>query len=139
MLEWILRFSITHRYVVVLFTLAAAALGAYALRLLPIDAVPDITNKQVVINTSVPAMSPEEMEKQITLPIETDLAGLPGLDYTRSITRSGFSQITAVFADSVDIYTARQQVSEKLAETRQNLPPEAEPAMGAVTTGLSDI
>ena len=139
MLEWILRFSIAHRYVVVLFTLAAAALGADALRLLPIDAVPDITNKQVVINTSVPAMSPEEMEKQVTLPIETDLAGLPGLEYTRSITRSGFSQITVVFADSVDIYTARQQVSEKLAESRQNLPPEAEPAMGAVTTGLSDI
>jgi len=139
MLERILRFSIDHRYAVVAFTLAAAALGGYSLQRLPIDAVPDITNKQVTINTSMPAMSPEELEKQVTLPIETELAGLPGLESTRSITRNGFSQITAIFADDVNIYTARQQVAEKLAEARENIPPDAQPMMGAVTTGLSDI
>src|SRR5262245_21416376 len=97
MLERIIRFSIEHRMLVVLLTLAAAGLGGYALQRLPIDAVPDITNEQVQINTLVAALSPVEMEKQVTFPIETALAGIPGLVSTRSISRNGFAQVTAVF------------------------------------------
>src|SRR5262249_39317342 len=104
MLERIIRFSIEHRMLVVLLTLAAAGLGGYALQRLLIDAVPDITNKQVQINTLVAALSPVEMEKQVTFPIETALAGIPGLESRRSISRNGFSQVTAVFRDNVDIY-----------------------------------
>ncbi|WP_428941036.1 efflux RND transporter permease subunit [Fontivita pretiosa] len=139
MLERVLRFSIQHRWLVVLFTLMAAALGGWSLMRLPIDAVPDITNNQVQINTLYPALSPFEIEKQVTFPIETALAGIPGLEYTRSLSRNGFSQVTAVFADDVDIYFARQQVGERLREARENLPPGAEPRMGAISTGLGEI
>ena len=111
MLERIIRFAIEHRLLVVLLTLAAAGLGGYALQRLPIDAVPDITNKQVQINTEAAALSPVEIEKQVTFPIETALAGIPGLEYTRSLSRNGFSQVTAVFRDHMDIYFARQQVN----------------------------
>ena len=99
MLERIIRFAIEHRMLVVLLTMAAAGLGGYALQRLPIDAVPDITNKQVQINTEAVALSPVEIEKQVTFPIETALAGIPGLESTRSISRNGFSQVTAVFRD----------------------------------------
>lgn len=139
MLERILHFSIAHRYLVVLLTLAAAACGIYSLRILPIDAVPDITANEVVINTSVPSMSPEQIEKQVTFPIESALAGIPGLEFTRSQSRNGFSQITAVFGDSVNVYFARQQVTERLVETHKDLPREAEPVLGPVTTGLSGV
>ena len=139
MLERLIRFAIEHRLLVVLLTMAAAGLGVYALQRLPIDAVPDITNKQVQINTEAAALSPVEIEKQVTFPIETALAGIPGLEYTRSISRNGFSQVTAVFRDQVDVYFARQQVNERLTEARDSLPPGAEPIMGPISTGLGEV
>jgi len=139
MIEKALRFSIHNRYLVLLFTVGVAAIGTLSLLRLPIDAVPDITNNQVQINTLYSAFSPLEIEKQITFPIETALAGIAGLEYTRSLSRNGFSQVTAVFADSVDIYFARQQVGERLIEARESLPPDAEPRMGPISTGLGEI
>ncbi len=139
MLERILHFSIHHRLLVILLTVGAALVGVESLLRLPIDAVPDITNNQVQINTVYPALSPLEIEKQVTFPVETALAGIPGLSYTRSLSRNGFSQVTAVFADSVDIYFARQQVNERLGEARAALPPGAEPKMGPISTGLGEI
>jgi cobalt-zinc-cadmium resistance protein CzcA len=139
MLEKVLHFSIKHRFLVVLLTLAAAAGGVYSLIHLPIDAVPDITNNQVQINTVYPALSPVEIEKQVTFPIETALAGIPGLQSTRSLSRNGFSQVTAIFEDDINIYFARQQVNERLLEARENLPPGAEPKMGAISTGLGEV
>ena len=97
---------------------------------LPIDAVPDVTNVQVQINAIAPALSPIEIEKQVTFPIETALAGTPGLEFTRSFSRNGFAQVTAVFADRTDIYFARQQVAERLTETKATLPPGVEVRMG---------
>ena len=139
MLERILRFSLRHRGLVVLATFAAGLVGVHSLLRLPIDAVPDITNRQVQINTLSPSLSPVEIEKQVTFPIETALAGIPGLTSTRSLSRNGFSQVTAVFADSVDIYFARQQVGERLSQAKENLPPGAEPSMGPITTGLGEV
>jgi cobalt-zinc-cadmium resistance protein CzcA len=139
MLEKILGFSIEHRFLVVLLTLFAGIGGGYALTKLPIDAVPDITNVQVQINTEFPALSPVEVEKQVTFPIETALAGIPALSYTRSLSRNGFSQVTAVFQDGTDIYFARQQVAERLLEAREHLPPRAEPKMGPISTGLGEV
>lgn len=139
MFERIIAFSLHHRYLVALLTVAVAAIGFISLKNLPIDAVPDITNKQVQINTLAPAFSPLEVEKQVTFPIETALSGIPGLESTRSISRNGFSQITAVFKDSVDIYFARQQVNERLTEAKESLPEGLEPGMGAITTGLGEI
>src|SRR5262245_57524872 len=139
MLAGILRFSIQHRWLVILLTLGVALIGVWALIHLPIDAVPDITNNQVQINTEFPALAPNEVEKQITFPIETALAGIPGLEYTRSLSRNGFSQVTAIFEDGVDIYFARQQVSERLGEAKESLPPGAEPKMGPISTGLSEV
>ena len=104
-----------------------------------VDAVPDITNNQVQINTVALALSPAEIEKQVTLPVETALAGIPGLEYTRSMSRNGFSQVTAVFTDRTDIYFARQQVGERLTEARRSCPPGVEPQMGPITTGLGEI
>ena len=121
MISRILAFSIQRRWLVVLFSLAAMVLGAWSLTRLPIDAVPDITNKQVQVNTTAPALSPAEIEKQVTFRIETALAGIPGLENTRSLSRNGFSQVTAVFAEKTDIYFARQQVSERLIELRAEL------------------
>jgi cobalt-zinc-cadmium resistance protein CzcA len=139
MIERCLIFSLQHRFLVLLGTLAVVALGAWHLQRLPIDAVPDITNNQVAINTVAPALSPEDIEKQVTFPVETALAGIPGLSYTRSISRNGFSQVTAVFHDDVDIYFARSQVNERLMQARASLPADAEPAMGAISTGLGEI
>ncbi|QQR69255.1 MAG: CusA/CzcA family heavy metal efflux RND transporter [Alphaproteobacteria bacterium] len=139
MIARILGFSLHHRYLVGLLTVAVAAFGIYSLQNLPIDAVPDITNVQVQINTTAPALSPAEVEKQVTFPVETALSGIPGLDSTRSLSRNGFSQVTAVFRDDVDIYFARAQVNERLQEAKENLPAEAEPRMGAISTGLGEI
>ena len=139
MFESIIAFSLRHRFLIALLTAVVAVIGLYNLRNLPIDAVPDITNKQVQINTAAPAFSPLEVEKQVTFPIETALAGIPGLESTRSISRNGFSQITAVFRDDVDVYFARQQVSERLGEAAESLPDGVEPSMGAITTGLGEI
>jgi len=139
MLEKVLNFSVHHRLLIVLVTIAVAILGAFSLLQLPIDAVPDITNNQVQINTVYPALSPVEVEKQITFPVETALAGIPGLQYTRSLSRNGFSQVTAVFDDKVDIYFARTQVNERIGGAKESLPPGAEPIMGAISTGLGEI
>ncbi|MBN9519203.1 CusA/CzcA family heavy metal efflux RND transporter [bacterium] len=139
MLERVLHFSIHHRLLVILLTVGAALVGVESLLRLPIDAVPDITNNQVQINTVFPAFSPPEVEKQITFPVETALSGIPGLSYTRSLSRNGFSQVTAVFDDAVDIYFARQQVNERLSEARAALPPGADPKMGPISTGLGEI
>src|SRR6478752_10088035 len=133
MISRILAVSVRQRWLVLLLVLLASGFGAAALQRLPIDAVPDITNNQVQINTLAPALSPEDVEKQVTFPLETALAGIPGLQSTRSLSRNGFSQITAVFDDGTDIYFARQQVKERLDEAKEKLPPGADPAMGAVS------
>ena len=114
MIEKILRFSIAHRLLILMLTISVAAYGVYALGKLPIDAVPDITNNQVQINVEVPALSPFEVEKQVTYSIETAMAGIPGLIETRSMSRNGFAQVTVIFEDNVDIYFARAQVNERL-------------------------
>jgi heavy metal efflux system protein len=139
MIEGIIDFAIRRRWVVVVLGAITAAIGAFALARLPIDAVPDITNKQVQINTIAPALSPVEIEKQITFPIETALAGAPGLESTRSLSRNGFSQITAVFTERTDIYFARQQIGERLNDVRARLPQGIEPRIGPISTGLGEI
>ncbi|HNO77513.1 MAG TPA: CusA/CzcA family heavy metal efflux RND transporter [Phycisphaerae bacterium] len=139
MLEAILHFSIRNRWLVVLVTIIIAAVGINALTELPIDAVPDITNNQVQINVAYPALSPLEIEKRITFPIEISLAGIPGLQSTRSLSRNGFSQVTAIFDDDVDIYFARQQIFERLTVAKNDLPAGAEPTMGPISTGLGEI
>ncbi len=124
----------------VLFITALLAIyGGYSLFHLPIDAVPDITNNQVQINVELPGYSPEQMEKQVAFIIETGLAGIPGLEMTRSLTRNGFSQVTAVFDDGVDLYFARQQINERLTMLKEELPEGAEPKMGPISTGLGEI
>ena len=139
MLERILRFSIDRRWWVILATVVAAAYGGWSLVQLPIDAVPDITNRQVQVNAVAPSLSPTEVEKQVTFLLETELAGISGLEYTRSFSRTGFGQVTAVFRDDVDIYFARQQVAERLAAVEEELPPDTRTVMGPVTTGLGEI
>src|SRR6267142_1216712 len=139
MLGRILTFSVRQRWLVVLATLAAAVSGAWSLTKLPIDAVPDVTNVQVQINGIAPALTPIEIEKQVTVPLETALAGTPGLESTRSFSRNGFAQITAVFTDRTDIYFARQQVAERINEAKVNLPPGVEVRMGPISTGLGEI
>jgi len=137
--ERILAFSIVHRYLVLLLISGIAVIGVFSLGRLPIDAVPDITNNQIQINTEAGALSPVEVEKQVTYVVEAALAGIPGLEYTRSISRNGFSQVTAVFTDRTDVYFARQQVAERLSEAAESLPPGAEPRMGPISTGLGEI
>jgi len=139
MLERIIRLSIQHRWVVMAIVLGLGALGVYNFSRLPIDAVPDITNVQVQINTEAPGFSPLEAEQRITYPVETAIAGLPGLAYTRSTSRYGLSQVTVVFADGTDIYFARQLVNERLQGVRSTLPAGVEPAMGPIATGLGEI
>jgi cobalt-zinc-cadmium resistance protein CzcA len=139
MLERILKFSLDHRWLVVLLTIGVSLVGVGALQRLPIDAVPDITNNQVQINTEYAALSPTEIETQVTYPVETALAGITGLQYTRSISRNGFSQVTAVFDDNVDVYFARQQVAERLSAATESLPPGADPQMGPISTGLGEV
>ena len=138
-MERILAFSVRRRWLVLLLTVAAAISGAWSLTKLPIDAVPDVTNVQVQINAMAPALSPIEIEKQVTFPIETALAGTPGLESTRSFSRNGFAQVTAVFTDKTDIYFARQQVTERITEAKTNLPPGVEVRMGPISTGLGEI
>ena len=139
MISRILDLSIRHRWIVVLFSIGFVALGAWSLVHLPVDAVPDITNKQVQINTTAPSLSPVEIEKQVTFRIETALAGIAGLESTRSLSRNGFSQVTAIFREKTDIYFARQQINERLIELRASLPPGADPKMGPISTGLGEI
>jgi cobalt-zinc-cadmium resistance protein CzcA len=139
MIGRILSMSVKGRWYVLVLTLIIAGLGVWQLAKLPIDAVPDITNKQVQINSVAPALSPVEIEKRVTFPIETALAGIPGLESTRSISRNGFSQVSAVFKESTDLYFARQQVAERLTQARDTLPAGVQPQIGPVTTGLGEV
>ena len=139
MFEKIIRFAIEQRWLVLLMVLGMAALGVYNYQKLPIDAVPDITNVQVQINTAAPGYSPLEAEQRITYPIETVMAGLPGLQQTRSLSRYGLSQVTVIFEDGTDIYFARQLVNERIQQARGKLPTGAEPGMGPISTGLGEI
>jgi cobalt-zinc-cadmium resistance protein CzcA len=139
MLERLIQFSIRQRWFVLFATLAVAALGVWNFQRLPIDAVPDITNVQVQVNTEAPGYSPLEAEQRITFPIETALAGLPRLDYTRSLSRYGLSQVTVVFKEGTDIYFARQLIAERLQAVRNELPPGLAPTMGPIATGLGEI
>jgi cobalt-zinc-cadmium resistance protein CzcA len=139
MIGRIVTLSVEKRWLVLLLTVAAALLGIGALRQLPIDAVPDITNNQVQINVVAPALSPDQIEKQVAFTVETALAGIPGLEYTRSLSRNGFAQVTAVFTEKTDIYFARQQVAERLRTAEEDLPEGVNPEMGPIATGLGDI
>ncbi|GGC01381.1 cation transporter [Oxalicibacterium flavum] len=139
MFERLIRFAIEQRWLVMLLTFGMAAIGIYNYQRLSIDAVPDITNVQVQVNTAAPGYSPLETEQRITWPLETVLAGLPDLEQTRSLSRYGLSQITVIFKDGTDIYFARQLVNERIQEARQSLPPEIVPAMGPISTGLGEI
>src|SRR5690606_7162603 len=139
MIDVILRSSIRHRVLVMFLVLLLAALGVWSFQKLPIDAVPDITNVQVQINTEAAGYSPLEIEQRITFPVETAVAGLPGLDYTRSISRYGLSQVTVVFEDGTDIYFARQLLAERLQGVRDQIPGGLTPEMGPVATGLGEV
>lgn len=139
MLNRVIDASVRGRWLVLLLVLLLAGFGVRELMRLPVDAVPDITNRQVQINTIAPALGPEEVERQVTFPLETALAGLPGLTETRSLSRHGFSQITAVFTDATDIYFARNLVNERLQSARQELPEGLSPTTGPVVTGLGEV
>ena len=138
-LERVLKGSIRHRWLVLLVTLVMAFVGIHNYRSLPIDAVPDITNVQVQVNTEAPGYSPLEAEQRITFPVETAMAGLPKLSTTRSISRYGLSQVTVVFEDGTDIYFARQLVNERIQQVRAQLPAKIQPTMGPIATGLGEI
>lgn len=139
MMSRILAGSVHGRWLVLFITAVVAAVGAWQLNLLPIDVTPDITNKQVQINTIVETLSPVEVEKRVTFPIETALSGLNGVENTRSFSRNGFSQVTVIFKESADLYFMRQQVRERLDAARASLPANAQPQMGPVSTGLGEV
>lgn len=139
MFERILQLSIQHRSLVLVAVFAMVMLGIHSYQNLPIDAVPDITNVQVQINTAAPGYSPLEAEQRITFPVEMLMAGLPNLDYTRSLSRYGLSQVTVVFKEGTDIYFARQLVSQRIQEAKGRLPVGIEPSMGPISTGLGEI
>ncbi|RHW77306.1 efflux RND transporter permease subunit [Colwellia sp. RSH04] len=139
MLESILRFSIKRKFLVMVMVLAVSGLGIWNFTKLPIDAVPDITNVQVMINTEAAGYTPLEVEQRVTFPLETALSGLPGLTYTRSVSRYGLSQVVAIFNDDTDIYFARQLVNERLSAARSELPLGLEPELGPIATGLGEI
>ena len=139
MFERIIRFSIEQRWLVLLAVFGMAALGIFSYQKLPIDAVPDITNVQVQINTAAPGYSPLETEQRVTYPIETVMAGLPGLQQTRSLSRYGLSQVTVIFKDGTDIYFARQLVNERIQSARESMPRGISPVIGPISTGLGEI
>lgn len=139
MISKIVRLSIRYRWLVMLFTFLIALVGWQSFKTLPIDAVPDISNIQVQVNTAVEALGPEEIERTVTTPVEISLNGIPGVTQVRSITRFGLSQVTVVFEDEVDVYRARQLVSERLQAIASQLPKNAFPKLGPVSTGLGEI
>ena len=139
MLEKIIDIALRRRALILTLSVLAAGLGIYNFQNLLIDAVPDITNVQVQIGTEAPGYSPLEVETRITFPVETAMAGLPYLDYTRSISRYGLSQVTVVFEDGTDIYLARQLVNERLSQVRAQLPDGLDPEPGPIATGLGEI
>lgn len=139
MFDKLIRFSVNQRWLIMLLSLGIAALGVFNYLKLPIDAVPDITNVQVQINTVAPGYSPLEAEQRITYPVETAMSGLPGLEETRSISRYGLSQVTVVFKEHTDIYFARQLVNERISQAKEKLPNGVVPEMGPTSTGLGEI
>ena len=139
MFDAIIKFSIRHRYAVIAMTFVLAVVGALTYRHLIIDAVPDITNIQVQINTEAEGYSPIEVEQRVTTPLEMLLAGMPSLHYTRSLSKYGLSQVTVVFKDGTDIYFARQLISQRLQEAKARLPEGTTPSMGPIATGLGEI
>lgn len=139
MISRLLAFSIRAHWLIVLLTVVIAAYGGHELTRLPLDALPDITNKQVMINYAAPSLGPEDVEKRITFPIETAISGLAGVESTRSFSRNGYGQVTAIFQESANLYFMRQQVAERLAQAKPNLPPGVEPQLGPVSTGLGEV
>jgi len=139
MIDAIVRFAIERRILILGLMLGVIALGSWSYNKLPIDAVPDITNVQVQINTEAPGYSPLEAEQRITFPVETALYGLPNLAYTRSLSRYGLSQVTVVFEEGTDIYFARNLIDERLSGIKVVLPAGLEPVMGPIATGLGEI
>lgn len=139
MINAILRFSVERRFLTLSLILVLVGVGVWSFQRLPIDAVPDITNVQVQINTEAPGYSPLEVEQRITFPVETALYGLPNLSYTRSLSRYGLSQVTVVFEEGTDIYFARNLINERLGAIKSGLPPGLEPEMGPIATGLGEI
>jgi cobalt-zinc-cadmium resistance protein CzcA len=138
-IERIIESALRQRVFVAMAAVLLIAAGAWSALRLPIDAVPDITNVQVVINTTVPALSPEEVEKQVSFPIEMAMTGIQGLEEVRSLSKFGLSQITIVFAEGTDIFRARQLVNERLSTVTRELPSGAQPALGPISTGLGEI
>jgi len=139
MIERILSTSVHLRWLVAFLTLVIVGIGGWQITKLPIDAVPDVTNRQVQISTFAPTLGPVDIEKQVTFPVETALAGIPGLEMTRSFSRNGFAQVTAVFTDATDIYFARAQVTERLAQAKESLPAGVQPNLAPLSTGLGEI
>lgn len=139
MMNKVIAFAVYNRGIVLLFTAALAIAGVVSFQSLPIDAVPDITNNQVQINTTIEGLAPEEIERTITFPVESSMRGLAGVEQVRSITRFGLSQVTVVFKDGIDIYRARQVVSERLQGVLSELPREAKSELGPISTGLGEI
>src|SRR4051794_35399717 len=140
MFDYLIDYSLKSRGFVVLVLLGLVGSGAYALLNLPIDAVPDITNVQVMALTSAPALGPEEVEQFITIPVENSMNGIPRIKEVRSFSQFGISGVTIIFEDGTDIYWARQQVGERLAQVRSSIPQEfGQPEMGPIATGLGEI
>lgn len=139
MFKSVIESAVRFRWGVVFLAALLAGIGLVQLGRLPIDAVPDITNRQVQINTVAPALAPGQIERQVTYPLETALAGIDGLTATRSLSRNGFSQVTAVFTDATDVYFARQQVAERMRQVQEDLPDGVVPVMSPVTTGLGEV
>lgn len=139
MMNKIIEFSVNKRWFVIIISLSLVLAGLWSFQHLSIDAVPDITNNQVQINTTVPGLAPEEIERLITFPVESSMRGIAGVEQVRSITRFGLSQVTIVFKDEVGIYLARQLVSERLQTVLKELPSGSESRIGPVTTGLGEI
>ncbi|MCX2977000.1 efflux RND transporter permease subunit [Candidatus Marimicrobium litorale] len=139
MINAILRLSVERRFLMLSLILVLVGVGVWSFQRLPIDAVPDITNVQVQINTEAPGYSPLEAEQRITFPVETALYGLPNLSYTRSLSRYGLSQVTVVFEEGTDLYFARNLINERLGAIKNALPPGLEPEMGPIATGLGEI
>ena len=139
MIDKILEFALRQRVFVLLAAVALIAIGAWSASRLPIDAVPDITNVQVQINTAVPALAPEEIEKLITYPIEVEMGGIEKLLEVRSLSKFGLSQISLIFDEGTDIYRARQLTGERLQAVLDELPPGVTPKLAPITTGLGEI
>lgn len=139
MLAYLIRTSIQNRVLVLAIVALLCGIGVWNFTRLPIDAVPDITNIQVMINTEAPGFTPLEVEQRVTFPVESAMAGIPKLAYTRSLSRYGLSQVTVIFEDGTDIYFARQLVNERLSAARNSLPPGLEPELGPISTGLGEI